>query len=99
MVVGQAHDPGAEANVLGALGEHGEQQLGRGDRLGSAGVMLADPRLVVAETIECLDERDISLVGEVRATEPRVERGDEDTEPHSCLPVCDNVSLKRPPRA
>ena len=49
VVVGQAGDAGAEADVPGALGGGGDDQLGRGDDLPAGGVMLADPGLVVAQ--------------------------------------------------
>ena len=54
VVVGEADDAGAEADALRALAGGGEEDLRAGDDLPAAGVVLADPRLVVAELVEAL---------------------------------------------
>jgi hypothetical protein len=50
--------------VARALSGGGDEDLRRGDDLAAGGVVLADPRLVVAEAIEVLDEREVALEGE-----------------------------------
>ena len=54
VMVGQRDDAGAEADVLGALGGEGDEDLGRADDLQPGRVVLADPRLVKAEPVEPL---------------------------------------------
>ena len=44
VVVGEAHDPGPQPDVPGALGRHGQEDLGGGDRLPAGAVVLARPR-------------------------------------------------------
>ncbi len=46
VVVGQGGDAGAQADVLGALGGGGDEQLGAGDQLVAGRVVLADPGLL-----------------------------------------------------
>ena len=53
---------------------------GRGDDLGAGGVVLADPRLVVAEPVEVHDQVEVALERQRRVLARRVERGHEDPE-------------------
>ena len=55
VVVGQRGHAGAELDVARALGGGGDEDLRRGDDLAAGRVVLADPRLVVAEAVEVLD--------------------------------------------
>ena len=64
----------------GALRGGGDEDLRRGDDLAARGVVLADPRLVVAQLVEPDDELEIALEGERRVLAGRVERGEEDAE-------------------
>ena len=61
VVVGERVDPGAELDVAGALGGRGDEHLGAGDELRAGRVVLADPRLVVAEAVEQGDQVEVSL--------------------------------------
>ena len=65
-------------------GDVGDEDLRRGDDLGAARVVLADPRLVVAELVELLDRGDVAgqRGGRVLARR-RVERRHEDAEAQS----------------
>jgi hypothetical protein len=60
MVVGQAGDAGAEADVLRPLRRRGDDQFRRCDGLPARRMMLADPGLVVAEPVEQLDHLDVA---------------------------------------
>jgi len=61
VVVGERDHAGAEANVPCAGREIGDEQLGAGDDLGAAGVMLADPGFLEAEVIEPFDQLAIAI--------------------------------------
>jgi hypothetical protein len=78
MMVGQRHDPGAQPNVARALGGGGQEHLRAGDDLEAAGVMLADPGLVIVETVEMLDQLHVALDGERRVLAQRMEGREED---------------------
>ena len=80
VVVGQRDDAGAELDVLGALGGGGDEDLGAADELVAAGVVLAEPGLVVAEAVEGDDPVEVVLEGQRRALPDGVERGEEDAE-------------------
>ena len=80
VVVGQRGDAGAELDVARALGGGGDEDLGRGDDLAAGRVVLADPRLVVAEAVEVLDQLEVALERQRRVLARRVERRHEDAE-------------------
>ena len=52
---------GAQPDALGPLGGGGDEDLRRGDDLAAGGVVLTDPRLVVAEPVEVLDQLQVAL--------------------------------------
>jgi hypothetical protein len=66
VVVRERDDAGAELDVAGALRGGRDEDLRRGDDLAAGGVVLADPRLVVAEAVEVLDQLQIALERERR---------------------------------
>ena len=80
VVVGERVHARAELDVLRALGGGGDEHLGRGDQLGAGGVMLTDPRLVVAEAIEVVDQLEVTVQGEGRVDADLVDRRQEDPE-------------------
>jgi hypothetical protein len=80
MVIRQAGDAGAEANVPRALDCRADEHLGGGDDLPAGGVVLADPGLVVAEVVEPLEEFHVARHGERRVLAHAVERRQEDAE-------------------
>ena len=78
VVVGQRHDPGAEADVAGALRRGGDEHLRAGDQLEPAGMVLADPGLVVVEPVEMLEQFEVALDRQGRVLVVIVERRQED---------------------
>ena len=77
VVVGQGRHAGAQANVAGALGDRGDEQLRAGDQFIACGVVLADPGFLEAQPVHVLDQFQIPLEGQGRVFTERVERGDE----------------------
>src|SRR3954469_18461257 len=63
---------------VGSLPGGGDEDLRRGDDLAAGGVVLADPRLVVAQAIEMLDEREVALQSKRGVLARRVKRRNED---------------------
>src|SRR3954469_13462393 len=61
LVVRQRADAGSETQSARPLGGHGDEHLGRGDDLVAGRVVLADPRLVVAQLVEPDDHLQIPL--------------------------------------
>jgi hypothetical protein len=81
VVVRQRRDARAELDPLRALRRSRDEHLGRGDGLEPAGVVLADPRLIEAETIEVLHQLQVPVQRE-RGVLPREVHGrQEDPEP------------------
>ena len=78
VVVGQRHDAGAEPDVPGALRRGGDEHLGAGDQLEPAGMMLADPGLVVIEPVEVLEQLHVPLHRQGRVLVVVMERREED---------------------
>ena len=78
VVVGQRDHARAEADMPGALGRGGDEHLRRGDDLEAAGVMLADPGLVIVQPVEMLDQLHVALDGERGILVERVERRQKD---------------------
>lgn len=74
VVVRQVDDGGAEADARGALRRGGDHQVGRGDGLPAAAVVLADQHLVEADALRVLDELQVALERE-RGVLPRRVRG------------------------
>ena len=66
MMIGQRDDAGAEPDVAGALGGGGDEELGLAVDLIAAGMVLADPRLGIAERVEPLHRLEIALHAEER---------------------------------
>jgi hypothetical protein len=75
VVVGERGDAGAETDVARALRRSRDEDLRRGDDLAAGRVVLADPRLVVAEAVEVLDELEVALEREGRVLARGMERG------------------------
>jgi hypothetical protein len=80
VVVGDADHAGAELDVLRALGRGGDEDLRRGDDLGPGRVVLTDPRLVPAESVEVFDQLEVALERECRVLAGGMERRHEDPE-------------------
>ena len=78
VMVGQRDDAGAEADVLGALGGEGDEDLGRADDLEPGRVMLADPGLVKAELVEPRHQFEVALEALGRVLLVRMERRQKD---------------------
>ena len=83
VVVGQADDAGAEADLPGAFGRGGDEDFGRGDQLPAGGVVLADPGLVEAEPVEVLDQFEVAVQRQRGVVPDAVEGRHEDSEVHS----------------
>jgi hypothetical protein len=71
--------------VLRPLRRDADEHFGRGDDLVTAGVVLADPHLVEAETIEVLDQVEVALECERRVLPCRVEGRHEEAESHRVI--------------
>ena len=78
VVVGQRDDPGAEADVAGALGRGGDEHLGTGDQLEPARMVLADPGFVIVQPVEMLQQLHVTMEGEGGVLLHAVERCEED---------------------
>ena len=61
VVVRQRHDAGAEPDMPGALRRRGNEHFRAGDQLEAAGMVLADPRLVIIQPVEMLEQFEIAL--------------------------------------
>ena len=85
VVVGQADDAGAEADVAGALRGGGDEDLGRGDQLPAGAVVLADPRFVVTELVEPLEQLEVAVQRQRGVFPDAVEGRHEDSEVHSSV--------------
>ena len=80
MVVGQRHHTGAQPDMPGPFGGRGDEHLGAGDQLITAGVMLTEPRLVEAEAVQRDDALHVVFQCHRGGLAGRVERCDEDAE-------------------
>ncbi len=78
VVIRQGYDAGAEPDVPGAFGRRGNENLGRGDDLEAARMMLADPGLRVVEAVQMLEQLHVAADGERRVLVEIVERRQED---------------------
>ncbi len=78
VVVGQRDDAGAEPDVPGALGRGGDEHLRAGDQLEAARMMLADPRLVIIQPVEVLQQLEVALDRQGRVFVVIMERRQED---------------------
>src|SRR4051812_1691187 len=98
MVVGQRAHAGAEPDVFGAAGGGGDEDLGGRDQLPAARVVLTDPRLLVPEPVEMLDQLEVALEREGRVLARSVEWCEEDAEPQWPLEiaVCHGPTLAGP---
>jgi len=83
IVVGNADDAGAEAQIIGARQKRGHEHHGGGDRLAGRGKMLAQPQLGKAELVG--EQRFFGVLGECFGKRPgrRMHRHHEKSEPHS----------------
>ena len=80
MVVGQGHHPGAQPDVSGPFGRGGDEHLGTRDEFVTAGMVFAEPGLVVAEPVQRLDAVHVVLQCGGGGLTHGVEGGDEHTE-------------------
>jgi hypothetical protein len=78
VVIGQRDDAGAEPDVAGALRRAGDEQLRRGDDLEAAGMMLADPGLVIIEPVEMDQQLHVAIERQQRIFAERMERREKD---------------------
>jgi len=78
VVIGQRRHAGAEADALRSLGSSRAEHLGRGDNLDAAGVVLADPRLIIIQPVQMLKQLEIALERQRRVFVPGVERRQKD---------------------
>jgi hypothetical protein len=60
-VIWQRDDPGSQPDGVGQLTGGGQEHLRRSDHLPAAGVVLAAPELVIAETVEMCRQLKIAL--------------------------------------
>ena len=80
IVIRDADDAGAEPDVPGALGGGGNHDFRRGGKLGAGGVVLAEPRLVVAAAVEPLNQLEIALQRQCGVDARLVERREKNAE-------------------
>jgi hypothetical protein len=66
MMIRQRHDAGAEPVMARASGRAGDEHLGTGDDLETAGMVLADPGLVIVQPVEMLEQFHIAFERERR---------------------------------
>jgi hypothetical protein len=78
IVVGQRGHARAKSDMSRALGCRGDEHLRRGDDLEAARMMLADPRLVVVQFVDMLQQFHVALERERRVLGQVVERRQED---------------------
>ena len=84
-VVGHRHHAGAQLDAAGPLGGRRDHQVGRGDDLPAAGVVLSEPVLVEAKVVEPLAQVQIPLELQGRILPMGVERRLEQAEPQSSM--------------
>ena len=80
VVVGQRVDARAELDVSCCPGRGGDEHFGGRDRLEPGRVVLADPRLVVAELVEVLDQLEVAVQRQRRVLAHRMHGRKEDPE-------------------
>jgi hypothetical protein len=82
IVIGNADDAGAEAQIAGARQKRGHEHHGRGDRLAGGGKVLAQPQLGKAEFVG--KQRFFRILGECVGKRPgrRMHRHHKKSEPH-----------------
>jgi hypothetical protein len=78
-MVGQRHHARAKADIARPLDGAGDEHLRAGDDLETARVMLADPGLVVVETVEMLDQFHVAFDRKRRIFPQRMEGSEEDS--------------------
>src|SRR5262249_12932717 len=83
--VGRAGPARAEHDVPRPLGGCGDEDLRRGDQLPARRVVLADPRLVIAEMVEPLDQLHVPAEGERGVLPHPVKRSQENSEFHPAM--------------
>src|SRR4029434_871741 len=90
IVVTQADHTGSQLDAASALGGDCDKDLRRCDYFTAGRVMFANPRFVVAQRVEVLDEIKVTRQRESGILARRVKRGEEDAEPkpraHTCSP-------------
>ena len=78
VVIGEADHAGAQLDVLGAVGGHADEYLGRGDDLPAGAVVLSDPGLVKAQIVQPLHQFHVAFQRQGRVFAGAVERAHED---------------------
>ena len=78
VVIRQRDDAGAELDPLRSLGRRCDEEFRRRDDLEPGRVVLADPRLFVAEFVEPFDEFDVAADRERRVFVQRMKRREKD---------------------
>ncbi len=78
VMVRQRHDAGAEPDVAGALRRRGDEHLRASDQLEAAGMVLADPRLVIVQPVEMLEQLEVTLDRQGRVLVVVVKRREKD---------------------
>jgi hypothetical protein len=86
VMVRQRRDTGSESDPARAFGRSGDEDFGRRYDLTARGVVFADPRLVVPELVEALDQLKVAVKRECWVLVGAVERGEKDPESHLLLP-------------
>jgi hypothetical protein len=84
MVIGQRDHAGAELDVVGALTDGGQEQLGRSDYFPAGGMVLTAPEFVITELVELLGEIDIALELQGRIFADRMMRREKCAETCTC---------------
>ena len=82
MVVRERDHPGPEPDAPRALGRRGDEDLRAGDDLEAAGMVLADPRFVIIEPVEPLDELEVALDREHRVLVEGVKGREKNAKPN-----------------
>ena len=81
MVIRRRHHPGAKADVARALRSSGYEQFRAAVNFPAAGMMFANPRLVITKVVEQLHQFKIAVDRECRVFVGRMHRWHEHTEP------------------
>ena len=80
VVIGQRHDTGPEPDVPRALRRAGDEQFRAGEDFHAAGMVLADPGLVISQPVEMLEQKHVPLHRLGRVLLHTLEGGQKDAE-------------------
>ena len=83
MVVREADDAGAQAQVAGALGGGSHEYFRGGDGFPAGAVVLTNPGFIKTQVIQPLEQFEVALQGQGRVFADPVERGHEYAEFHT----------------